>query len=251
MFQSLIEFNWKAPPQLLTFSERLKYFEAFWDSDVLHIGEKDAMGFEKWYVQFLRDRLPSRYHDRHYTANEFANKNNKHSIWSKDGDHCIPKNLPSGISNRWLRRWVLNEEKESMLNWFPYPEEPPEDEDEDLNRFILFDDIKMFLFETTDLTIKQKMIIQFLDCMGISNDILDFGLKCDEVKTQPSSIELFETMHDIYTVVNPYANKEVTQVLLKQQYKEANIDGTNDALQWLQENVSDRNTPVKNRRDQI
>jgi len=44
----------------------------------------------------------------------------------------------------------------SAEEWLPFRGEP--DEIEDLNRFVLFDDLKDILFEISDETLKQKIM---------------------------------------------------------------------------------------------
>merc|ERR550539_887190 len=116
MFQAIIEFNWFALQHLLTFEERMTYFEGFWESQAARVGEPNACGWAQWQYLYSRNEEVDAASPKPYPAGNTANS--KHFLWSTKGTHLIPKKLPQGNNNRWVRPWLEKEEQTSMEQWY-------------------------------------------------------------------------------------------------------------------------------------
>jgi len=231
MLQAIIEFNWFPPPNLLTYEERISYFEAFWEYETPRVGEPGALGWNHWQFLFKQGGAPNTEDAQPFPPGTIASS--KHVIWSKDNDHLIPKNLPTGVANRWVRKWLSEEEKLNVYNWLPYRGNP--DDTEDLERFVMFDDIKELLFEISDETLKQKILVDTLEAIGIEDRVVQLGLRSDQPSAVPQ--EFFETIPGMEESFRPYASPDETEDLLRRQYQKADVEDQADALGWLKDNL--------------
>jgi len=231
MLQAIVEFNFFTPPNLMIYEERITYFEAFWESETPRIGEPGALGWRQWQYLFKQDMNPNP-----EDAEPFPNGNisrSKHVLWTKEGTHLVPKELPSGVANRWVRKWLKNEENLGVYNWLPYHGNPSETED--FERFVMFDDIKELLFEVTDETLKQKILVDSLEALGIEDSVISLGLRSERPSDSPQ--ELFETMPNFNQCIQPYASPKDAEELTRRQYQKADVEDQADALSWLKDNL--------------
>ena len=195
LFQAMVEFNLCCPSELLAnqllnkTKDRLEIFEAFWDSGVPRVGEKDAQGWRRWWesqngmVPVSNETTLGVYDLRGCSqlllAGDSSSSSGRRSPGkvreSESGDEelmdeesILIKDLPSNSA------WVRLESHREMTLCLParlLPNEDPDQEEEDggddPDHTVLFDDIAQSLFILRDEDVKVKLVLEFLRFMGV------------------------------------------------------------------------------------
>ncbi|KAK2154392.1 hypothetical protein LSH36_269g04022 [Paralvinella palmiformis] len=151
LFQAQLEYNLFAPSpdMVLSASDLIEFFQAFWESTAPRLGEDNACGWKHWienqgnvkpFVPFvLQDEDES-------LEQEIVKKHSdKHDIWF------------AMETLRTSRHW---------LAWKP-DGSTEDDECEDLERLVVSDDVTFALFSVSKPLQKMKLLLQFLDFLGV------------------------------------------------------------------------------------
>ncbi|KAK6997820.1 protein NRDE2 [Biomphalaria glabrata] len=156
-FQALIEFNLFCPISLnlTTTKQRVEIFQTFWESGVTRFGEPKAKGWSNW---FQNKQTGSIHIPQTVNTDELEDK-------------VILEKLTRSLT--WLKMEKIRQEAH-MLPWKPNTAQgETEDDCEDLDRMVLFDDIKPALFKMTRSESCLRLICMFLKFLGLSCDTLD------------------------------------------------------------------------------
>ncbi|KAH9490779.1 hypothetical protein Btru_046974 [Bulinus truncatus] len=157
-FQAIIEMNLFCPTSLnLTPTrQRVESLQAFWESGVPRFGEPGAKGWTHW----------------------FDKKQQENNVYIPDivntdelEDKIILDELPRSLT--WLKMEKIRQEAH-LLPWKPDTSKgETEDSCEDLDRVVLFDDIKSAMFRMTKSDSCIRVVCSFLRFLGLSSDALD------------------------------------------------------------------------------
>ncbi|KAL3873561.1 hypothetical protein ACJMK2_036660 [Sinanodonta woodiana] len=148
-FQALIEMNLFCPSNWKSFSreEKISLFESFWDSNVARIGEANAKGWQYWIRN--KDHVEQLVPQISVDIDEAE-------------DMIISRKLP-----RW-QTWLEIEVMRENNHWLPWQPDltknETEEDCEDIDRLVLFDDIKLNLF-LLPTSLHFKLILHFLQML--------------------------------------------------------------------------------------
>jgi hypothetical protein len=193
IFQALVEFNLFRPSSLQHARpvELRDAFAEYWDSDVPRIGEPDAPSWSRWYDAKQKGTKATPI----TTMNNLAGDLKGDALTVKKETNAIKKklsSLPRSSPNRPFALWLYREELLSRLHWRPLvermPDEgedpidddiddddiglQPETESESVDRMVLWDDIKDFLFDLADGGLKEELALAFIESIGVDATLL-------------------------------------------------------------------------------
>ena len=157
IYQAMVELNCFSPVGLFDFKSKLKSFKEFWNEERPRIGDKNAKGWAHYHA-----RSPSPPPSSSTAISN--NKNNK--------DNQKEETLKEGEGEgEEVEEYMRKELEKSRREWKPvYSMEhgegeggEGEGEGEDVERIVLFDDIKDFLFPILSRKLQEKLIINFIE----------------------------------------------------------------------------------------
>ena len=176
LFQANIEINLFSPlfPGYYSLEDRLAMFEPFWESGVPRFGEPGAKGWA--YVHKNKDNIEAIKAEAAADGGgdnlDKAGRDEEDQLISSFGGQVDEVQL-------WLKLEVLREHR----HWLPWRErgvvgdDEAEDEDEleDPERSVLFDQLDGFLFQFRDPSSVFKLILCFLNFLGVDLDDEEFS----------------------------------------------------------------------------
>lgn len=146
LYQAMIEFNFNYPKHLEEYNERIKIFEAFWDSESPRIGEENAKGWKYW----LED-LKNKNQNQSSKQDEQMKQPTLDTEYEKNVNHLLKnaKNHDENIQDDDSFKLKLLEE--NLLNPLWQPKRSHD----------MLDDSGMFFFFFHNYYIKKYYIIPF------------------------------------------------------------------------------------------
>lgn len=208
LYQGLIEINFNAPEHVKTAYEKaarsytssansalvndllsasrtrlLSLFQAFWDSGLPRFGERDAKGWNRYFLAHdelkpsleLYDPLEDESEEResrmdvlqgftHSQEFEVSNKtlDQRFSEDYVDDSQQTSDDIPDQAEE--LGKWIKAERVRAQG---AFQVKRPTDMDDDMNAIVLFEDIKDALFYFSQKDIKYMLLTSFLDLLGV------------------------------------------------------------------------------------
>ncbi|KAK3580375.1 hypothetical protein CHS0354_001490 [Potamilus streckersoni] len=201
-FQALIEMNMFCPSNLKSFSreDKILLFESFWDSNVARIGEANAKGWQYW--------IRTKDHVEQHLVPKVSVDNDEAE------EKIISRKLP-----RW-QTWLEIEVMRESNHWLPWQPDltknETEEDCEDIDRLVLFDDIKLNLF-LIPTNLHFKLIVYFLQMLGVNFRSRLLGFQLPNSSLSAITVETVTDVccQGIYAMENSLESKsEVQQNLI-------------------------------------
>lgn len=165
--QALVEFNICCPMELsddsdISTKERVKFFEAYWDSGLHHVGEEGAVGWSAWWMERKEGHTPS-------PLGHYQCPKPKPIIRSeqKEEDEDEDEELQMFHDSTLSEAWVKLESHRDMIHCFPANDKEEEDAAGiDPDRVVLFDDVAQLLFIIHDTNLQHTLLNEMLRFLG-------------------------------------------------------------------------------------
>eukprot|EP01083_Nonionella_stella_P095599 268400_1 len=231
MFQALIEYNCFCPKKFVRKNSRISFFEVFWESESARIGEPGSLTWRTWHKRAERGKV-------------------KDEMEKRDGGE-EGETKDSALDTA-LDDWLSSEDTSCSSNWFPRrsvdvfdpdgirqassPGDTPECV-RDTEAVVLFEDIRPFLFDVSDGSLRIELILQFLSHLGVSNELLGGERRF-------SSNEIFSSERcenwEMFETVEGLLGQDTEDII----YNEGELDGMAnplhmDSAQFAQEFLKD------------
>ncbi|KAK3713719.1 hypothetical protein QZH41_020706, partial [Actinostola sp. cb2023] len=181
-FQAMIELNCLCPDELSTntLSAGLTAFlETFWDSGQPRFGESGALGWKTWMDKTTTDKKPLALESLDFKK-IFKSCHPSHDNETEDTAEK-EEELIKGLHKweAWLKVEVSREQTQ-LKPWQPdQATGETEDDCEDPERIIIFDDISSSLFKLCNPPNKFKLILCFLEMLGVPSRPLSSSQSSD------------------------------------------------------------------------
>lgn len=170
LFQGMLELNFFCPSHLTEYNTKLKFLEAFWDSEAPRLGEEGATGWARWLADVMAERPkpPKVKAEKEEAADEELS-----SLISGGGGESVEDGMRRlywefvRVEDQLDKRyWRPAKSTDSDSNAEESDQEEGKDSEEDPERVVLFDDLKYNIFEVADDQLRMQLIFAFLKLLG-------------------------------------------------------------------------------------
>ena len=208
-YQALVEYNLCCPPHLSSTvsSQKIAFFEPFWDSGAPRLGEDGAVGWNQWLLASESQQVvkPLGMIDAHFLAPSEDSSGNE----TEQGDPEL-----SLIAGHTLAgAWVLLENYRQQMDALPF--RGSDDDLTDPERAVLFEDISRCLFTVDNEHLLLKLVLQYLRFLGA---VSTCGAPCLDTLPQFLSPHLHCPLDALYTSTSPAVVPTASHTSLRDDY---------------------------------